>query len=92
MHPSEFKDATQPILDGLQVGRRKLSGGAGETRLVDRAGLILDIYRKYYGLKMSVFLLATFYASMSLAALAIEFLFQAVESIITDIATITQLV
>jgi uncharacterized protein len=38
---------------------------------------ILDIYRKYYGLKMAAFLLFTFYASMSLAALGIEFLFQA---------------
>lgn len=35
---------------------------------------ILDIYRKYYGLKMGAFLLGTFYASI---ALAIEFLFQA---------------
>ena len=38
---------------------------------------VLDIYRKYYGLKMSAFILGTFYASMALAALAIEFLFQA---------------
>lgn len=38
---------------------------------------VLDIYRKYYGLKMSAFLLGTFYASMALAALGIEFLFQA---------------
>lgn len=38
---------------------------------------ILDIYRRYYGAKMSAFLLATFYASMTLGALAIEFLFQA---------------
>jgi uncharacterized protein len=37
---------------------------------------ILDIYRKYYGLKMSAFLLATFYVSMAVAALGIEFLFQ----------------
>jgi hypothetical protein len=36
---------------------------------------ILDIYRKYYGLKISVFLLAVFYASMALAALAVEFIF-----------------
>jgi uncharacterized membrane protein YraQ (UPF0718 family) len=36
---------------------------------------ILDIYRKYYGLKISVFLLAIFYVSMALAALAVEFLF-----------------
>ena len=37
---------------------------------------VLDIYRKYYGMKMSALILATFYASMALAALAIEFLFQ----------------
>ena len=37
---------------------------------------ILDIYRKYYGLKMSAFILGTFYCSMTLAALGIEFLFQ----------------
>jgi uncharacterized protein len=38
---------------------------------------VLDIYRKYYGLKMAAFLLGAFYASMALAALLIEFLFQA---------------
>ncbi len=38
---------------------------------------ILDIYRKYYGLKMSAFLLVTMYASMAAASLIIEFLFQA---------------
>lgn len=38
---------------------------------------VLDIYRKYYGLKMSAFILGTFYISMAVAALAIEFLFQA---------------
>lgn len=38
---------------------------------------ILDIYRKYYGLKISAFLLVVFYASMSLAALAVEFVFGA---------------
>jgi hypothetical protein len=37
---------------------------------------VLDIYRKYYGLKMSAFLLGTFYASMALAALGVEFMFQ----------------
>jgi uncharacterized membrane protein YraQ (UPF0718 family) len=36
---------------------------------------ILDIYCKYYGLKVTAFLLAIFYSSMTLAALAIEFLF-----------------
>jgi uncharacterized membrane protein YraQ (UPF0718 family) len=36
---------------------------------------ILDIYRKYYGLKMTVFLTVVFYLSMSIAALAVEFIF-----------------
>lgn len=36
---------------------------------------ILDIYRKYYGLKMTAFLTVIFYVSMSVAALAVEFLF-----------------
>src|SRR5205807_8678783 len=36
---------------------------------------ILDIYRKYYGLKISAVLLLVFYASMALAALAVEFIF-----------------
>lgn len=36
---------------------------------------ILDIYRKYYGFKISLFLLAVFYASMAAAALVVEFLF-----------------
>jgi uncharacterized membrane protein YraQ (UPF0718 family) len=39
---------------------------------------ILNIYRKYYGLRVAGFLLVTFYAAMVAAALAIEFLFQAV--------------
>ncbi len=42
---------------------------------------ILAIYRKYYRLKMSVFLFATFYASMAGAALIIELLFQALHLI-----------
>src|SRR5260370_32642203 len=33
---------------------------------------ILDIYRKYYGLKVSVFLFATFYPAMGGAALVIQ--------------------
>ena len=37
---------------------------------------ILNIYRKYYGWKVAAFLFITFYAAMTLAALAIEFLFQ----------------
>ena len=36
---------------------------------------ILNIYRKYYGIRVSAFLLATFYASMVLAGYAVEILF-----------------
>jgi uncharacterized protein len=39
---------------------------------------ILNIYRKYYGLRVAGFLLVTFYAAMVGAALAVELLFQAV--------------
>src|SRR6516162_461290 len=38
---------------------------------------ILDIYRKYYGLKMTAFVLAAFYAAMAVAALIVEALFGA---------------
>jgi uncharacterized membrane protein YraQ (UPF0718 family) len=38
---------------------------------------ILNIYRKYYGRRMSLFLLGTFYASMVAAGLIVELLFQA---------------
>ncbi len=38
---------------------------------------IPDIYRKYYGWKMSAFLFGTMYAAMAAAALATELLFQA---------------
>jgi uncharacterized membrane protein YraQ (UPF0718 family) len=37
---------------------------------------ILDIYRKYYGVKMSAFLFATFYAAMTGAAFVMELVFQ----------------
>jgi uncharacterized protein len=37
---------------------------------------ILNIYRKYYGLRMAAFLLVTFYAAMVVAALVVELLFQ----------------
>ena len=36
---------------------------------------ILDIYRRYYGLKVAALLFVVFYASMTLAALIVEFLF-----------------
>jgi uncharacterized protein len=38
---------------------------------------VLNIYRKYYGLKMAVFLFATFYISMAGAALIVELFFGA---------------
>jgi uncharacterized membrane protein YraQ (UPF0718 family) len=38
---------------------------------------ILNIYRKYYGLKMAGFLFATFYVSMAVAALVIDLIFGA---------------
>src|SRR5260370_20134107 len=42
---------------------------------------ILNIYRKYYGAKMMAFLFVTMFASMSAAALVIEFVFQALHLI-----------
>jgi uncharacterized membrane protein YraQ (UPF0718 family) len=45
---------------------------------------ILDIYRKYYGLKMAGFLLTTFYASMAVAALIVELVFGALGIIPTE--------
>ncbi len=38
---------------------------------------ILNIYRKYYGARVSLFLLGTFYATMVGAGLIVQFLFQA---------------
>jgi uncharacterized protein len=38
---------------------------------------ILDIYRRYYGAKMALFILASFYATMALAGLAVELVFKA---------------
>lgn len=42
---------------------------------------ILNIYRKYYGLKVAVILFVTFYAAMALAALAVEGIFAALHLI-----------
>jgi uncharacterized membrane protein YraQ (UPF0718 family) len=42
---------------------------------------ILDIYRKYYGWKMSAFLFVVFYAAMVAAALVVEFVFGALHLI-----------
>jgi uncharacterized membrane protein YraQ (UPF0718 family) len=38
---------------------------------------ILDIYRKYYGVRMTAFLFLTMYVSMGVSALVIEFVFRA---------------
>lgn len=42
---------------------------------------ILDIYRKYYGLRMAGFLLVTFYAAMAMAAFVVEIVFGALDLI-----------
>jgi hypothetical protein len=42
---------------------------------------ILDIYRKYYGVRMSLFLLGALYAAMAGTAIVVEFLFQALHLI-----------
>jgi uncharacterized protein len=39
---------------------------------------ILNIYRKYYGRRMAVFLFCSFYAAMVVAGLAVELLFEAI--------------
>ena len=44
---------------------------------------ILDIYRRYYGLKVAGILFVTFYVAMSLAALAVEGIFAALHLIPT---------
>ncbi|HTO78158.1 MAG TPA: permease [Methylocystis sp.] len=45
---------------------------------------ILNIYRKYYGLKMAGFLFVTFYAAMAMAALIVEAVFGALGLIPSD--------
>lgn len=45
---------------------------------------ILNIYRKYYGLRISAFLFITMYASMASAALVIELIFKALGLIPAD--------
>jgi uncharacterized membrane protein YraQ (UPF0718 family) len=39
---------------------------------------ILNIYRKYYGRRMTVFLIATFYPAMAIAGLVVDLLFKAI--------------
>src|SRR5438874_1186789 len=45
---------------------------------------ILDIYRRYYGRRMAVFLLVTFYGTMAAAGLAVELVFQALGIVPTE--------
>ena len=45
---------------------------------------ILNIYRKYYGLRMAAFLAAVLYVTMVLAGLAVELLFQAIGIVPTE--------
>jgi uncharacterized protein len=45
---------------------------------------ILNIYRRYYGLRMAAVLSAVLYGSMVLAGLAVEFLFQAIGIVPTE--------
>jgi len=45
---------------------------------------ILNIYRKYYGLKVAAILFAAFYAAMALSALAVEAIFTALHLIPQD--------
>ncbi len=39
---------------------------------------ILDIYRRYYGWRMALFLFGTFYATMATAGLVVEFVFEGI--------------
>ena len=45
---------------------------------------ILNIYRKYYGKRMMIFLFVTFYAAMAGASLVVEFVFQALHLVPTS--------
>ena len=53
---------------------------------------ILDIYRKYYGWRVTLYLLAVFYATMAAAGYVVELLFATLGLIPTDrdVAAITQ--
>jgi uncharacterized protein len=44
---------------------------------------ILDIYRKYYGSRMSLFLLGTFYLTMAAAGLLVDLVFEALRLVPT---------
>ncbi len=45
---------------------------------------ILNIYRKYYGLRMTAFLFVTFYVTMVAAGLTVDLLFDALGLIPTE--------
>jgi len=45
---------------------------------------VLNIYRKYYGLRMAGFLFVTFYVAMAIAALIVEFVFAALGLVPTE--------
>ena len=53
---------------------------------------VLDIYRKYYGWRVMLYILVTFYVTMAAAGYAVEILFGALGIIPTDrsVATITE--
>jgi hypothetical protein len=60
-----------------RYGRAMGAGPSIDRRRTDRIILsILNIYRKYYGMKMAAFLFATFYAAMAGAALIVELVFE----------------
>ena len=65
--------------------RREQLGGVLAFIYADLIVLpILNIYRKYYGLSISIFLFATMYVSMAIAALVIELNFKAVGLVPTE--------
>jgi hypothetical protein len=51
---------------------------------------ILNIYRKYYGARMTLFLLVVFYSAMAIAALVIEFIFLAAGIVPPHHATVVE--
>jgi uncharacterized protein len=80
-----------PTIRGRVVGKAVLwNGGSSFGGVIAflYADLIvlpvLNIYRKYYGPKVSLFLLTTMYVSMVAAALIIEFVFQALHLTATE--------
>src|ERR1700756_2082117 len=67
------------------AARGMLLGGVVAFIFADLIVLpILDIYRKYYGLKMAAFLLVTFYIAMAVAASIVDGVFGALDLIPLD--------